>query len=68
MPFNEIKGGKGGWDQPPPSVDEILEKAGNFFKGGSLFILLLVIGLGFFDMWLNLRKLKKLETENQTSD
>jgi len=28
------------------------------------FILLFVIGLGFFDMWLNLRKLKKLETEN----
>jgi len=32
------------------------------------FILLLVIGLGFFDMWLNLRKLKKLETGNQNPD
>ncbi len=28
------------------------------------FILLLVIGMGFFDMWLNLRKIKKVETEN----
>jgi len=32
------------------------------------FILLFVIGLGFFDMWLNLRKLKKLETGNQNPD
>ncbi len=32
------------------------------------FILLLVIGLGFFDMWLNLRKLKKLDTGNQSLD
>ncbi len=31
-------------------------------------ILLLVIGLGFFDMWFNLRKLKKLETGNQSPD
>ncbi|MDM8540632.1 YybS family protein [Desulfococcaceae bacterium HSG9] len=32
------------------------------------FILLLVIGIGFFDMWLNLRKLKKLNTGNQSPD
>jgi membrane protease subunit HflK len=40
MPFDKIKGG---WDQRPPSVDEILEKAGKFFKGGSLLVLSLVI-------------------------
>ncbi len=43
MPFDEMKGGRGGWDQPPPSVDEILEKAGKFFKGGSRLVVALAI-------------------------
>lgn len=49
MPFDE-KGGRGIWSQKPPSVDEIVKKAGKIFKSGIIFTLLLAaaIGLIFF--------------------
>ena len=49
MPWNDQRGGKGGWGEHPPSLDEILQNLRKFFKGGSFMIWIFVlIILGFW--------------------
>lgn len=38
MPFSRMDGGKGPFGPTPPSVDDILRKAGKIFKGGALAV------------------------------
>ena len=49
MPWDNRKKGSGGWGEDPPSIDEILKKISNMFRGGAigLWIIPLVI-LGFW--------------------
>jgi len=49
MPWDDQRGGRGGWGEQPPSLDEVLQNLRKFFKGGSfmLWILLLII-VGFW--------------------
>ena len=49
MPLDEQRGGRGGWGEQPPSLDEILQHLRKFFKGGSLMIwIFILIVLGFW--------------------
>ncbi|MFH0812883.1 MAG: FtsH protease activity modulator HflK [Pseudomonadota bacterium] len=50
MPWDDTRGGKGGWGGQPPSLDEVLSKFHNLFKGGSrvVFWVFALIILGFW--------------------
>lgn len=50
MPWDDRRGGKGGWGGQPPSLDEVLSKFHNLFKGGSrvVFLVFALIILGFW--------------------
>jgi len=49
MPWDDQRGGRGGWGDQPPSLEDLLQNLRKFFRGGSLMLWIFVlIILGFW--------------------